>query len=75
MAKLDLKDTSFSVPMAEENLRSLISQVSNITMKEAILAVQQITNRQLAHIIGLMTSMKPAVLPAHVALQELKNTM
>ena len=66
---IDSKQMTLSV--TEEKLRSLISQCKRL------LGAQQTTIRQLAHVIGLMTSMKPTILPAPLhyrALQELKNT-
>ena len=60
-----------TLSVTEEKLKVLISQCKNL------LDVQQTTIRQLAHVIGLMTSMTPTILPApphYRVLQELKNT-
>ena len=60
-----------TLAVTDEKIKSLISQCK--TLMES----PQITIRQLARIIGVMTSMTPAVLPAplhYQALQELKNT-
>ena len=60
-----------TLSVTQEKVKSLISQC------KALMDAPQITIRQLARMIGLMTSMTPAILPAPLhyrALQELKNT-
>lgn len=60
-----------TLAVTDEKMKSLISQ------GKTLMESPQITIQQLARIIGVMTSMTPAVLPASLhyqPLQELKNT-
>ena len=66
-----INSKKMTLSVTVEKFKSLISQCTNL------FDAQRTTVWQLAHTIGLMTSMTPAILPTPLhyrVLQELKNT-